>query len=332
VVDAYSVSRNQSLRERRDELIRRAGENHMNYLRSMLPDGFFVSAPQEFFASIANQWFSDTNLTLRLALTRFDKGYKEPLNQFLFFADVYSKGGGTTLFYSIDSEGNIARRKIPIIRDQFGHIAVLIDGETAYGFMLDMEGNVLSYSSAPAKRVVYTINLSKGYNIISLPVLNGSFTASSLLTAIGSAAQSIFMFNATSQIWVSYDKNLVDFGIPQPDFPIFKDVGYFVYVSQDSSFTVSGIDNFFNRSIWLSRGYNLVGWTSLASSNVTTAFMNFNCVESVSMFNATVQRYISYDRKVAEFGIPQPDFKVVPGQGYFVFANKEESLYFAGDI
>jgi len=146
VVDAYSVSRNQSLRERRDELIRRAGENHMNYLRSMLPDGFFASAPQEFFASIANQWFSDTNLTLKLALTRFDKGYMEPLNQFLFFAEVYSRGTNSTLFYSIDMQGNLQRRQVPVLRDQKGRINAIIDGAKKYFFTLDQDGNVVSYS------------------------------------------------------------------------------------------------------------------------------------------------------------------------------------------
>jgi hypothetical protein len=152
VVDAYYVSRNQALRERKDELIRQAGENHMNYLRSMLPDGFFVSAPQEFFASIANQWFSDTNLTLRLALTRFDKGYREPLNQFLFFAEVYSRGGSNTLFYSIDTQGNLQRRQISILRDQNGRINAIIDGAKKYFFNLDDHGNIVSYS---IKEVVF---------------------------------------------------------------------------------------------------------------------------------------------------------------------------------
>ncbi|MBO3840429.1 MAG: hypothetical protein QXN75_07080 [Thermoproteota archaeon] len=159
VVDAYYVSQDQYLKSRKEELIRRAGNNRMNYLRSMLPDGFFVSAPQEFFASIANQWFSDSALTLKLALTRFDQGYKEPLNQFLFFAEVYSLKGDNTLFYSLDTQGNLQRREIPILRDQKGRINAIIDGTKKYMFKLDSEGNVLSYS---VKEVVFhtvTINV-----------------------------------------------------------------------------------------------------------------------------------------------------------------------------
>jgi hypothetical protein len=145
VVDAYYISRNSTLAERKKILISRAGYDHMNYLRSMLPDGFFIQYPQEFFASIANEWFANTTHTLKLALVRFDKGYKEPLNQFIFFADVYSRGGKTTFFYTIDVEGNIQRKEILILRDDQDRIIGLVDGKTVYRFTLDSEGYVISY-------------------------------------------------------------------------------------------------------------------------------------------------------------------------------------------
>jgi hypothetical protein len=145
VVDAYYISRNSTLAERMKILISRASYDHMNYLRSMLPDGFFIQYPQEFFASIANEWFANTTHTLKLALVRFDKGYKEPLNQFIFFADVYSRGGKTTFFYTIDVEGNIQRKEILILRDDQGRIIGLVDGKTVYRFTLDSEGYVVSY-------------------------------------------------------------------------------------------------------------------------------------------------------------------------------------------
>ncbi|MBO3840674.1 MAG: hypothetical protein QXJ72_08125 [Thermoproteota archaeon] len=168
VVDAHYVSQDQYLKSRKEELIRRAGNNRMNYLRSMLPDGFFVSAPQEFFASIANQWFSDSALTLKLALTRFDQGYKEPLNQFLFFAEVYSLKSDNTLFYSLDTKGNLQRREILIRRDQKGRINAIIDGTKKYVFKLDSEGNVLSYS---IKEVVFhTITIDVQPRVASVKI------------------------------------------------------------------------------------------------------------------------------------------------------------------
>ncbi|MEM3489071.1 MAG: hypothetical protein QXO75_05375, partial [Nitrososphaerota archaeon] len=145
VVDSYYISHDEFLRNRKYELIKRAGDNSMNYLRSMFPGGFFVTYPQEFFASIANQWFSDTVLTLKLALARFDKGYREPLNQFLFFAEVYSMGGSMAPFYTIDTKGNIVKREVPIVRDENGRIIAIVDNGTMYSFTLDEQGNVISY-------------------------------------------------------------------------------------------------------------------------------------------------------------------------------------------
>jgi len=158
VVDAYYISRNTALRNRKDELVKRAGSNRLNYLRSMLPEGYFTSYPQEFFASISNQWFSDSALTLKLALARFDKGYREPLNQFLLFAEVYSLGGNTTLFYSLDTEGNLQRREIPILRDQKGRITALKIENTWYMFTLDEYGNAVSYT-VKKERLQHTVRV-----------------------------------------------------------------------------------------------------------------------------------------------------------------------------
>jgi hypothetical protein len=47
-IDASYVYPNDRLEEWRERLIEEAGYDHMNYLRSMIPDSFFVQAPQEF--------------------------------------------------------------------------------------------------------------------------------------------------------------------------------------------------------------------------------------------------------------------------------------------
>jgi hypothetical protein len=146
VIDAYYISRNATLSERKNVLIKRAGYSHMNYLRSMFPDSFFIQYPQEFFASIANQWFANTSHMLKLALVRFDKGCKEPINQFLFFADVYSRGGKATLFCTIDVEGNMEKRDVTVLRDGQGKVTGLVDGKIVYRFTLDPKDYVESYS------------------------------------------------------------------------------------------------------------------------------------------------------------------------------------------
>ena len=149
VVDAFYIQNNNTLRDRRDELIANAGDEHLNYLRSMFPDGFFADNPQEFFASIANQWFTDSKKTIELGIVRFDKGFTQPINQALFFADVYSLGRNFTYFYTIDTQGNITRHKIPLSRDENGRINSLTIGDLVYTFTLDANGDVTAYSIQP---------------------------------------------------------------------------------------------------------------------------------------------------------------------------------------
>ena len=92
VVDFFIIFKTPNLLVRKDQLIQNAGSADIrNYLRSnIMPDpSFFINAPQEFFASIANQWFSSSKLTLELGILRFDAGFSEPLNQALYFANNF---------------------------------------------------------------------------------------------------------------------------------------------------------------------------------------------------------------------------------------------------
>jgi len=122
----------------------------MNYLRSMFEDGFFTQYPQEFFASIANQWFSDSRHALDLGVVRFHNGYREPMNQALFFTEVYSQGGNTTRFYTLDTEGRITVTIVPVTRDTYGHINGLTADGATYAFELDSAGNVTSILVSPS--------------------------------------------------------------------------------------------------------------------------------------------------------------------------------------
>ncbi|MHC4126691.1 MAG: hypothetical protein ACYSWT_03965 [Planctomycetota bacterium] len=150
VVDAYTIGGSSELSSRRDRLIADAGEDPMNYLRSMFPPGTFVNAPQEFFASISNQWFCDSVATIELGRFRFDIGRPDPINQALFFADVYAGGGETTLFYRTDLDGNVERRSASLTRNPSSHIDSINVGDVRYDFDLDPEGRVTAYATAPA--------------------------------------------------------------------------------------------------------------------------------------------------------------------------------------
>jgi hypothetical protein len=149
IVDAYFVDKTAKFKLRKEKLIKQAGLISFNYLRSMVTSNdndFFVENPQEFFASLSNQWFTNSAKVLELGLSRFDKGFKEPINQFLFFADVYSLGSDSTLFYKNDLNGNFSSYKVPIARNENGTIKGIKSSNLMYNFQLDNFGNVLNYT------------------------------------------------------------------------------------------------------------------------------------------------------------------------------------------
>jgi hypothetical protein len=144
VVDAYYVTGNPTLVARKIDLIRRAGFDDLNYQRSMVGGSFFQENPQEWFASIANQWFTDSAKTLELGLLRFRAGRPEPINQALFFAEVYSRGGDTSRFYRTDTAGRLDSIDVPARRNSQGQIDELRVGNSTYTFVRDDAGNVLA--------------------------------------------------------------------------------------------------------------------------------------------------------------------------------------------
>jgi len=113
------------------------------------------------------------------------------------------------------------------------------------------------------------LKLKPGYNLISLPIHNVSFTASRLLEMIGDSAQSIFMFNSSSQRYVSYDINLARFGINQTDFEIVPDTGYFIYVTNGTEVSFQGFLKYGLKYFTITPGYNLLGWTSSQEANAS---------------------------------------------------------------
>ena len=135
---------------RKEQLIEAAGEDSMNYLRSMIPDGYFVNAPQEFFASIANQWFALSERSMELGLVRFDNGRIEPINQALFFLDTYSQGTNVSWYYESNSTGIILRTSVLLERDSSGNIVSLDHQGTRIEFAVDDDGNVTSYTQIDA--------------------------------------------------------------------------------------------------------------------------------------------------------------------------------------
>ena len=149
-----------ALRAERDSLVRRAGKEPMQYLRSMFvqSDGssLFVEYPVGLLPSLSQQYFADTWRMLDLALSRFDRGWKEPLHQFLFFAAIHARDE-TMRTFVLDKEGALATAAAPVETDADGRIVRIRRGGRAYEFRRGKEGEVLSYrtegfdSAAPVR-------------------------------------------------------------------------------------------------------------------------------------------------------------------------------------
>lgn len=144
VIDAVAVTGNADWAATRAALIARAGEEPMNYLRSMIPRGFFVDAPQEFMASIANQWFTDSEHVVRLGRARFDAGVQEPIQQALFFADVMAVGGDESAFFRHSTGQRATSHAVPVGRNDDGFIVRLELTDSIYDFERDDDGMVTS--------------------------------------------------------------------------------------------------------------------------------------------------------------------------------------------
>ncbi|MCU0917291.1 MAG: hypothetical protein MUC88_22410 [Planctomycetes bacterium] len=149
VVDANYIEHHSALRDRKRALVQAAGTDPRNYLRSMFAPGLFAAAPQEFFASISNEWFTDSAKTLELGLVRFRSGLRHPLEQALFMAEVYSLGGDRTYLYALDTQGNLYRGEATLGRAPQGNIVLLQMPEGRYEFEWDRSGNLTAANYTP---------------------------------------------------------------------------------------------------------------------------------------------------------------------------------------
>jgi hypothetical protein len=82
---------------------------------------------------------------LDLGTQRFSAQYRDPLNQVLFFAELYSAGTSFSKFYRVDTNGVVTVTDVPVGRDGLGRITSLTYGSSRYVFTLDANGNVTNY-------------------------------------------------------------------------------------------------------------------------------------------------------------------------------------------
>lgn len=147
----------------------------------------------------------------------------------------------------------------------------------------------------------HTFSLNIGWNYITIPVEN-DWRAETLAENITGCA-AICAWDAEKQIARTYSV-----GKPYNNFEIENGVGYMVYVTQNSDFTVVG-EELSNVSVQMHPGYNLVGYYQDIQTTALVLFTKIDTCEEISMYDSETQKYINY---------PGANFDIKKGMGLFI--------------
>ena len=140
-VDAIKIDKDTELKSHKDLLIQNSGQDQINYLRSVHDDGYFVQNPQEFIAGISNMYFANSRLTFDVALKRAETGNYNPIDQFLFFARLYSTNNKVK-FFNYSTIGPLLIDEFNCSKNSDGYINSLILNGKEYSFTLDQNNLV----------------------------------------------------------------------------------------------------------------------------------------------------------------------------------------------
>jgi hypothetical protein len=171
--------------------------------------------------------------------------------------------------------------------------------------------------SAPIVMAVspWKLHLVAGWNLISLPFVNHSYTAQTMGLMTGDV---VIGWNSASR---SYDRTcIVGISPPSTDFPIEDSTGYWIHTSMTRDITIIGSlpPATMTRSVTVPAGggWVLMGFAGLSTQRHASNVPAWYSGGSVSV----VVRYVPgiiYQTYIP--GLPFSDFTLVPGEGYWVY-------------
>ncbi|MEZ6057258.1 MAG: VCBS repeat-containing protein [Planctomycetaceae bacterium] len=110
---------------------------------------FFLDAPQEAFATLANQYFADSQLMLEFCKTRWDAGHKSNINQFLLIADYLSENSNKVRFYTMRPGGDLTITPATFRRDKQNRIIEVRSTKSTAHFDYDANNLVTTFTLTP---------------------------------------------------------------------------------------------------------------------------------------------------------------------------------------
>jgi hypothetical protein len=182
----------------------------------------------------------------------------------------------------------------------------------------DKAGTSDIYSSAGYFTNLYDLTLVSGWNFVSLFVANSTYKASTLGLMKGDV---VSQWNSSRGV---YDKQYI-VGISPPilDFTIKQSTGYWIWAGASKTISLNGtvptskqtrtIAGPADDGYWVTVGFVAFNSTRRAS-DIPAMYNVIGGVTAVAAFNPATGKYSTY-----VVGVPPTDFKVVPGQAYWLW-------------
>jgi parallel beta-helix repeat protein len=154
--------------------------------------------------------------------------------------------------------------------------------------------------------------LKKGWNLISLPLIQQNNDLIKVLEAIDGNYDAIQRFDPTylGDPWKHYK---VGKPLGNDLFELNETMSFWIHITQtgDTIFLFNGTTPIVNQTIQLYKGWNMVGYPSLSNHNRTVGLNNLS-------FDTHVDAIQWYDAATQTWYFMGPDDKFVPGRGYWV--------------
>ena len=159
----------------------------------------------------------------------------------------------------------------------------------------------------------FTFNLKPGWSFITLPLNTSLERAGDIAKAVGVNCTHVGRWNTTSQLFESHKR-----GTDVNNFTIDDGVGYFVYVTNMSVFSIDGTE-ITAQTLYLKQGWNSVGWFNSTSTNAETLAQSIPNCTAISYWNTTLGRFITHpkDEDISNFMVER-------GKGCLVHVTSNE--------
>jgi len=195
--------------------------------------------------------------------------------------------------------------------------------EGAYEYKVgavDAAGNeanstALEVEFIPAAVTEWDISLSKGWNLISLPLIPDNSSIEAVLSEVIENVSCVWAYDAETGAWLMYNPDIPEIS----DLTTMEDgVGYWINMTSASTLTIHGKE--FPEPpatppvYHVVEGWNLIGYKETVQMNASEYLEG---VEYIRLYTYADGRWKAV----------RPTDKMVPGQGYWIAVSEEGSIY-----